>query len=226
MSLEHKLKDNIKELLKNYENKEGVNLSQKDAKDISHIREMMQQNITLIDFRILLMEYVSKHMSQNIFAFLQIFNDLKYSLKSLLAKQEYSLINCYNSTKQNCISLTVNSSGQNSNDDHIKSTSDNIYVNRLFTLENEVKAIKEHNLFYKTKNEQLEQTLNKMNEDYIKFKDEIEHFKTRALKAEAQVERLSLCILQKDEEISNLKLEISQLKKNSNANARSSKPSC
>jgi hypothetical protein len=224
MSLEHKLKESIEELLKSYENKEGVNLSQKDAKDISHIRAMMQQNLTLIDFRILLMEYISKNMTQNIFAFLHLFNDLKYSLKSLLAKQEYSLINCFNSTKQNCIGLSNGSTNQNSNYSNKKDNLDSLHESRLLVLENEVTAIKEHNLYYKTKNEQLEQTLIKINEDYIKFKEEIEQFKTRALKAEAQVERLSLCILQKDEEISNLKLEISQLKKNNNVNIRSSKP--
>ncbi len=214
MSLEIKFKTNIEKHLKAIEKNEGDNISDNDAKHICHIRQLINQHEDFLELHALLTEYINDEMSIRLFGFLPFVNDLKRDLKNIVEKPEFNPAKYLRSSR---FSSRHNSAVDIETTDSINLSDVNTLVHtecdsRFAKLDSEVKQIKESNVFYKAKSEQLEKSVAKLQTDYDAIKNELNEYKKRALAAEAEVEKLNLTILEKNETIAKLNSEVNKLR--------------
>jgi hypothetical protein len=208
----------IEQTLSKFEQSE-VKLSEKNAKDILHIRGLLDGSASFLELHALVADYVNNKMTRKLFGFLPFVNDLKSQLLDILKKPDFDPIYWLQEVKRSrrnssCANSYANLPNLYSSEAIVThdSAQQLAYETRFNNLEKEVKEIKESNEFYKTKNDELEKVVTHLSQDYLKIKEELEVVKNLLKASQTEIDRLNLIILQKDEVITKLSSENEKLK--------------
>jgi hypothetical protein len=216
MSKEQEFIEAIENALSHFEQVEKE-ISVKNAKDILHIRGLLDEGEAFTDMHTLIKDYVEAQMYRKIFGFLPFVNDLKSQLLDVLKMHQFNPVSWLHSTRLK----RSHSLGDMPSDykiyirlKEINGSEHSGCEARFSTLEIEVRKIREMNEHYKTKNDQLEIVLKGISENYSKIETELAEIKKSLQLAQSENERLNLALLQKDQEIKELKAENQLLKSN------------
>lgn len=211
MSLEIKFIKAIEKVLSDFEKSE-TNISTKNAKDITHIRGLLDENESFVVIQALVTDYVNNEMSRKLFGFLPFINDLKSLLIDVLKREEFNPIGWLREVR----SRRNSSSGSLTNLSEIvldiENTEHQVCESGFSNLEKDIKQIKQNNDLLIAKNTQLEKAVDVISKDYTQIKAELDKVKTLLTAAQTEIDRLNLIILQKDEVIAQLSTENEKLK--------------
>lgn len=212
MSKEQEFITIIQNVLLNFEKNEN-NISAKNAKDILHIRGLLEDTASYIELHALLTDYVVNDMSRKFFGFLPFINDLKANLLDVIKNPNFDPMRWLHEERR---SRRNSSCSSLSNLSEIIVNNDALYhqdcESRFLKLEKDIKLVQEKNEYLKTKNDELEKVVTLINNDYLKIKAELDKVNTLLTTAKYEIDRLNLIILQKDEIISKLSSENEKLK--------------
>jgi hypothetical protein len=196
-------------------------ISEKNAKDILHIRGLLEGGETFTELHALVKDYVYNQMNRKIFGFLPFVNDLKSQLLDVLKMSKFDPINWLHSTRlkrSRSLGDMPSDSNVNIRLKEINGLEHSGCEARFSNLETEVRKIREMNEYYKTKNDQLETVLKSISENFSKIQAELLEVKKSLQLAQSENEKLNLSLLQKDQEIAELKAENQMLKSNNPLN--------
>ncbi len=203
----------IEGVLTDFENSEK-NISEKNAKDILHMRTLLDGEATFLELHALITDYVVNKMSRKLFGFLPFVIDLKSQILHLLVSAEFDPVKWLHITRN---IKSCHSTGDISRDHGIQlpeiKVSDHLACeSRFSTLEKSVNDIKESNNFLKAQNTELQKTLSTLNKGYQQIKADLEKVENQLRTAQTEIQKLNLIISQKDEIIFKLTTENESLK--------------